>query len=245
MSTLSLDESKIIGKQKRAYVREMFARIARRYDLLNSLLSLRIHHYWRDVAVRMLHLQPGDSALDVCTGTADLAIRMAREVRNDGQVVGIDFCEPMLRLGRRKIQHTAGIERIHLVLGDALRLPFASDTFDGVGVAFGIRNVVDIRQAFTEMWRVLKPGGRVVCLEFSHPRQRFFRQLYGFYFHRLLPWIGGMLSHRDAYTYLPESVRYFPEREQLAQIMREVGFVQVTWRELTVGIVCIHCGVKP
>jgi demethylmenaquinone methyltransferase/2-methoxy-6-polyprenyl-1,4-benzoquinol methylase len=130
------------------------------------------------------------------------------------------------------------------VLADALQLPFASGSFDAVTVAFGIRNVVDIRQAFAEMWRVLKPGGRAICLEFSLPRTPIFRELYRFYFYRLVPWMGGLLSHRDAYSYLPASVRRFPERERLAQIMREAGFAEVTWQELTLGVVCIHSGVK-
>lgn len=243
--TEDLDESKIIGEQKRSYVRDMFARVAPRYDLLNSLLSLRIHHYWREAAAREAKLRPGDTALDVCTGTADLALRLEREVGASGTVLGVDFCEPMLQVGLRKVRRHSCHGRITLVLGDALQLPFASDSFEAVTVAFGIRNVVDIRKAFAEMWRVLKPGGRVVCLEFSLPRRQPFRSIYNFYFHRLLPWIGGLLSHRDAYTYLPTSVRYFPEREQLARIMREVGFAEVTWRELTFGIVCIHSGVKP
>ncbi|MCS6830221.1 MAG: bifunctional demethylmenaquinone methyltransferase/2-methoxy-6-polyprenyl-1,4-benzoquinol methylase UbiE [Armatimonadota bacterium] len=243
--SIALDESKVIGEQKRSYVRDMFARIAPRYDLLNSLLSLRIHHYWRNVAAREANLQQGDTALDVCTGTADLAVRLARDVGTSGTVIGVDFCEPMLRLGWSKARKRSGQRQITLVLGDALQLPFASGSFQAVTVAFGIRNVVDIRKAFAEMWRVLKPGGRVVCLEFSRPRRQPFRAIYHFYFHRLLPGIGGLFSHRDAYTYLPTSVQYFPEREQLAHIMREVGFTAVTWRELTMGIVCIHSGVKP
>ncbi len=244
MSTI-LDKSQVVGEQKGAYVRNMFARIAPRYDLLNSLLSLRIHHYWREVAAKEAKLQQGDSALDVCTGTADLAIRLAKEVGTDGAVVGVDFCLPMLQLGYTKVRKSAHHRSTTLVLGDALALPFAANRFRAVTVAFGIRNVVDIRKAFAEMWRVLKPGGRVVCLEFSHPRREPFGSIYNLYFHHLLPFIGGLLSHQDAYTYLPTSVRYFPEREQLAQMMREVGFVEVTWRELTSGIVCIHSGVKP
>lgn len=244
MVSATQDELKIAGEQKRSYVLDLFARVAPRYDLLNSLLSLRVHYYWREVAARAARLRPGDTALDVCTGTAELAIRLAKDVGEEGMVVGVDFCEPMLRLGQRKIRKYANSRRITLVLADALQLPFASDRFEAVTVAFGIRNVVDIRRAFAEMWRVLKPGGRVVCLEFSLPRHPIFRALYSFYFYRLIPWMGGLLSHRDAYTYLPESVRRFPERERLAQIMREAGFVEVTWQERTFGVVCIHSGVK-
>lgn len=242
---VSLDTSKVIGEGKRAYVRNMFARIAPRYDLLNSLLSLRIHRYWRHVAAKEAALEPGGRALDVCTGTADFALRLVKDVGEHGWVVGVDFCEPMLRIGLSKVHRERAQDRIVLALADAQTLPFADNTFEAVTVAFGIRNVADMRRAFAEMWRVLKPGGRLVCLEFSHPRRQPFRSLYTFYFHQVLPFVGGLLSHRDAYTYLPVSVSYFPEREQLAQILREMGFAEVKWRELTFGIVCIHSGVKP
>ncbi|GIV21237.1 MAG: ubiquinone/menaquinone biosynthesis C-methyltransferase UbiE [Armatimonadota bacterium] len=238
------DELNIAGERKRSYVRDLFARVAPRYDLLNSVLSLRVHYYWREKAARAACLHPGDAALDVCTGTAELAIRLSKDVGEKGMVVGVDFCEPMLRLGQRKISRLADRRHITLVLADALQLPFDSGSFEAVTVAFGIRNVADTYRAFAEMWRVLKPGGRVVCLEFSLPRHGIFRLLYGFYFYRLLPWIGGLLSHRDAYTYLPESVRRFPEREGLAQIMREAGFTEVAWQEMTFGIVCVYSGVK-
>lgn len=241
----TLDTSQVIGERKHGYVRDMFARIAPRYDLLNSLLSLRIHHYWRHVAAKSAMLKPGQCALDVCTGTADFALRLAKDVGEDGQVIGIDFCEPMLKIGVSKVRRNRVGQRITLALGDAQTLPFAANSFDAVTVAFGIRNVADIERAFAEMWRVLKPGGRLVCLEFSHPQRQPFRTIYSFYFHRILPFIGGLLSHRDAYTYLPVSVSHFPEREQLAHLLREAGFTQVQWRELTFGIVCIHSGVKP
>lgn len=240
-----MEDPQLVGESKRSYVHGMFARIAPRYDLLNSLLSLRIHHYWRHVAAREAALQAGGLALDVCTGTADLALRLAQDVGTQGQVVGVDFCEPMLRIGQAKVRRRASGRSITLLQADAQALPFPADRFDAATVAFGIRNVADMRQAFGEMWRVLKPGGRLVCLEFSHPRYQPFRSVYNLYFHRLLPLIGGMLSHHDAYTYLPASVSLFPEREQLAELLREVGFVRVTWRELTFGIVCIHSGVKP
>jgi demethylmenaquinone methyltransferase/2-methoxy-6-polyprenyl-1,4-benzoquinol methylase len=244
MVNTTRDELNIVGERKRSYVRDLFARVAPRYDLLNSVLSLRVHYYWRERAARAACLRPGDAALDVCTGTAELAIRLAKDVGEQGMVVGVDFCEPMLRLGQHKIRRLADRRHITLVLADALQLPFASSCFEAVTVAFGIRNVADTYRAFAEMWRVLKPGGRVVCLEFSLPRRGIFRLLYGFYFYRLLPWMGGLLSHRDAYTYLPESVRRFPEREGLAQIMHQTGFAEVTWQEMTFGIVCVYSGVK-
>lgn len=239
-----LEKVNSLGQQNGHFVRQMFARIAPRYDLLNSLLSLRLHHYWRAVAAREAGLQPGQQALDVCTGTADLAIRLAMNTRSSGQIVGIDFCEPMLQIAQSKVQRRSQQQCITLVFGDALRLPFASNSFSVVTIAFGLRNIANIHRAFAEMWRVLKPNGRVVCLEFSHPRTPLFRQVYSLYFHHFLPFIGGLLSHRDAYAYLPDSVSRFPEREQLARMMNEIGFSEVTWKELTFGIVCVHSGVK-
>jgi len=225
------------------YVREMFAGIAHRYDLLNSILSFRRHKAWRRYAVRLANLQPGDFALDVCAGTGDFAIDLYRDVGPTGLVIGSDFCAPMIQQGRQKTDRASG-GRIRLMLGDALQLPYRSDTFDCVTVGFGIRNVTNIQQAFAEMARVAKPGGRVVCLEFNTPRSRFWRPLVRFYELKVLPRIGALLSRREAYTYLPESIQTFHSREELARMMEDAGLSNVRVYDLNFGSVCIHLGTK-
>ncbi len=227
---------------KAEYVRQMFAGIAGRYDLLNSILSFSRHKAWRRYAVRLARLQPGDTALDVCTGTGDFALDLARAVGPNGLVAGSDFCAPMVRIGKSKTDRAGA--RIGLMIGDALRLPYLSNTFDCVTVGFGIRNVADTQQAFAEMARVAKPGGRVVCLEFNQPRAPFWRAVCGFFEQRVLPTIGGLLSRKEAYTYLPKSIQAFHSREELARMMENVGLRGVLVYDLNFGSVCIHLGTK-
>jgi len=221
----------------------MFAAIAPRYDFLNSVLSLRLHHAWRRHAVRLAHLQPGDCALDVCAGTGDFAFELARVVGNNGKICAVDFCEPMLQVGKQKAQDRKN-QTISWILADALALPFQDKTFDAVTIGFGIRNIIDKPAAFREMARVLKPGGRVICLELNRPRSPFVKPLYDWYALRLLPKIGGFLSKRDAYTYLPNSIQHFVKREQLTCYLLEAGFQNVQYHDLAFGVVCIHQGVK-
>lgn len=228
---------------KAEHVREMFASIAHRYDLLNAILSFSRHKAWRRYAVRLAHLRPGDCALDICTGTGDFAIDLYRVVGPGGLVVGSDFCAPMLQRGVAKVRR-ASEGNIRLMLGDALRLPYRSRSFDAVTVGFGIRNVTDIQQAFSEMARVAKPGGRLVCLEFNEPRSRFWRPLVRFYEIKVLPCIGALLSRREAYTYLPESIQAFHSREELTQMMEKAGWTDVRVHDLNFGSVCIHRGVR-
>jgi demethylmenaquinone methyltransferase/2-methoxy-6-polyprenyl-1,4-benzoquinol methylase len=228
---------------KAEYVRRMFAGIADRYDLLNDILSFRRHHAWRRRAVALAHLHPGDSALDVCAGTGDFAIALGQAVGPTGMVVGADFCAPMLRRGRRKTDRTSG-GRIRLMVADALRLPYRSNRFDAVTVGFGIRNVADVAQALAEMVRVTRPGGRVVCLEFCEPRNGLLRSLVRCYEGVVLPRIGSLLSRREAYTYLPASIRAFHSREALADLMRAAGLTDVQVCEQNLGSVCIHTGTK-
>jgi len=221
----------------------MFAAIAPRYDLLNRLLSFRRDVAWRRAAAAEAALPPYGSALDLCTGTADLALEVACQYPGARTVVGLDACEPMLRLGWRK---TAGREpRVRLAAGAAEALPFGAETFDAVLVAFGIRNVSDRAAALSEMWRVLRSGGRAIVLEFFQPRGTLFAALYRFYSRALLPKVGGWLSgHTEAYAYLPASVEAFPEPAAFAEALRAAGFGAVRWRALSGGIVCIHVGVR-
>ena len=226
---------------KRAYVRGMFTAIAPRYDFLNRLLSLTVDRHWRRRAVRRLDWEraPAGTFLDLCAGTLDLAATLARLRGFTGSVIGADFVVPMLARGRGKAP------RIAPVGADALALPFADATFDGAMVAFGVRNLADLDAGFTEVARVLRAGARFVVLELTTPRFAPLRAAYLFYFRRILPAIGRAVSkHRDAYTYLPESVLDFPEPEALSTRMGRAGFRDVRFELLTGGICAVHYGTK-
>jgi len=241
-SGIAVLDSPATASEKSAYVRSMFDRIAPRYDLLNSVLSAGIHHSWRVFATRCAALDKGDSVLDVCTGTGDWAVLARQSVGSEGRVVALDFSMPMMRSGDAKFE-SADVRRTQ---ADASRLPFSDNTFDAVTVAFGIRNVAEIDRAFREMARVLKPGGRVVCLEFSEPKGGTMRSLYSLYSRMVLPKIGNLVSgSSEAYTYLPESVARFRSRAELAGDMQQAGLTDVRHVDLTMGIVCVHVGVKP
>jgi demethylmenaquinone methyltransferase/2-methoxy-6-polyprenyl-1,4-benzoquinol methylase len=226
-------------------VREMFAGIAGRYDLLNHLLSGNTDKRWRRLVARKL--QPvlsvdGARALDVACGTGDLALALAAVTR--ARIVGTDFCRPMLEIAAGKA--LANGSEIPFVEGDALRLPFADGAFDAVSIAFGLRNLSSIETGLNELRRVLKPGGRVAILEFSRPVVPGFRALFQFYFTRVLPRLGGMISgSRGAYAYLPDSVSRFPDQKRLTAMMREVGFEEIEYQNLTGGIAALHLGTRP
>ncbi len=231
---------------KEQAVQRMFTSIARRYDLNNTLLSLGLHHQWKWAAVAAAGLREGDQALDLCTGTADLALLMAKQVGPTGRMIGLDFNEAMLKIGRRKVLRAGLSDRITLTLGNALSLQFQDRSFDAVTVAFGVRNVADLGQVLREIRRVLKPGGRIVCLEFSRPTSTIFRWLYHLYSFWFLPYLGGIVSgdRTGVYHYLPASILEFPDQESLTRLMRESGFEDVRYQNLTGGIVAIHVGVK-
>jgi demethylmenaquinone methyltransferase / 2-methoxy-6-polyprenyl-1,4-benzoquinol methylase len=230
--------------EQRAAIERMFSAIAPRYDLLNRLLSAGRDRVWRREAIRATELPPDGQLLDICTGTADMALEAAR--RYPGALIaGADFSGPMIVLGRRKAAGAPGGDRVHLAVAPAEVLPFRDQVFDAVTVAFGLRNVPDRPQALSEMRRVLRPGGRAVVLEFTTPPGRLFRAIYLWYFHRVLPLIGGLVSgHPSAYAYLPASVTDFPTPKDLVAAMERAGFQDVSYRLLTGGIVAIHVGVK-
>ena len=229
-------------EEKADYVRRMFDDIAPRYDLLNSLLSAGVHHGWRVFATRCACLRPGDRVLDVCSGTGEWTDHLRRAVGPDGLVAAADFSLPMLRHGAGRFRRSGAGE----AQADATRLPFADAVFDAATVAFGIRNVADRDAAFREMARVVRPGGRVVCLEFAQPRPGPFRAAYDLHARWVMPAVGGALSGRpDAYAYLPASVARFDDRARLAARMAAAGLAGVRWVDLTFGLVCVHVGVKP
>jgi demethylmenaquinone methyltransferase/2-methoxy-6-polyprenyl-1,4-benzoquinol methylase len=229
--------------KKASAVQGMFSAIAPRYDLLNHLLSLNIDKRWRRRAVDIL-LSGNDRSgryLDACAGTMDLSVEIARRAEFAGNVVASDFAYPMLTAGSHKL---AG-RRITTVCGDALKLPFRDGEFDGAIVGFGVRNLASVPNGVRELTRVLRPGGKLVILEFTTPRWQPFRALYLSYFKRVLPLIGRVVSkHGSAYSYLPASVLEFPEPPALAEIMSRAGLRDVTWETRTGGIVAIHSGVK-
>jgi demethylmenaquinone methyltransferase/2-methoxy-6-polyprenyl-1,4-benzoquinol methylase len=231
--------------ERRATIERMFSAIAPRYDLLNRLLSAGRDRVWRREAVRATDLPVGGRLLDICTGTADVALEAVGQ-HPAARVLGVDFSAPMVELGRRKAAMAGVADRVFLSVAPAEALPFPDGAFDAATVAFGLRNVPDRQRALAEMHRVLRPGGRGVILEFTTPPGRIFRTIYLWYFHRVLPVIGGWISgHRMAYAYLPASVGEFPSPDGVTAWLREAGFREVSHRLMTLGIVAIHVGVKP
>lgn len=225
-------------------IQQMFGAIAPRYDFLNRLLSFGIDRRWRTKAVRLLKYREGSRILDVATGTGDVALEIALRTPDSVKITGADFCREMIELGVVKVAASPFAGRIDLKVAPCEDLPFANDTFDSITIAFGIRNVVDRKLGLAEMWRVLRPGGRMIILEFSTPRSLLFRQLYYFYFRRLLPVVGGLFSRYNAYKYLPDSVLEFPSQEEFSRMIAEAGFRNLHLHELTFGIATIYVGEK-
>jgi demethylmenaquinone methyltransferase/2-methoxy-6-polyprenyl-1,4-benzoquinol methylase len=221
----------------------MFAAIADRYDLINSLLSFRRDRSWRRFAASRSSIRPGGLVLDIATGTGELARHLSQS--NCGAtIVGVDFCPDMLLKARGKLASFEG-NVVQLVLGDALKLPFPDSTFDSVTIGFALRNVADLDTAFSEIARVVKPGGRVVSLELSRPSFMPIRKLYNFLLFRIAPRLGGMMSgSRAAYTYLPDSIMEFPTPEQVKETMEKAGLCKVDIHRLTLGIAAVHVAVK-
>jgi demethylmenaquinone methyltransferase / 2-methoxy-6-polyprenyl-1,4-benzoquinol methylase len=223
-------------------VRGMFDRIAGVYDLMNSAMTAGLHHQWRQRAVERAEVGPGSNALDVCCGTGDLALELRRQIGPDGRVVGCDFSEPMLELARRK----SGDEGLPVEFGwaDALDLPYGDASFDAVTIGFGARNLADLDRGLVEMTRVLKPGGRLVILEITRPHREPLATFYSLWFDRVVPMLGTFAGDEDAYSYLPESVRSFPEPRELAVRMDAAGLTGIRWLLLAGGIIAIHSAAK-
>ena len=227
---------------ERDYVRRMFSDIAGRYDLLNRLLSFGIDSFWRKEAVAEAVKTNPERILDVATGTADLALSLKRALP-DAEVIGVDFAEPMLEVGREK----AAAQRLEVSLlqGDGQALEFTDNSFDLVTIVYGLRNFSDRDQGLREFYRVLKPGGRLLILEFPPPPKGLFGRLFRLYFLKICPYIAGAISgRRDAYIYLGESVLNFPAPEKLADMMRQAGFARVNYKLQTFGVSALHMGDK-
>ena len=221
----------------------MFDRIARVYDLLNTVMTAGLHHRWRERAADLARVGPGARVLDVATGTGDLAIELARRVAPGGEIVGSDFSEAMLARARRKAK-PAGAE-LRFEWGDALELPFADGSFDAATVGFGARNFSDLQRGLEEMVRVVRPGGRVVVLEFTSPTRPPLSTFYSLWFDRVVPLLGRLAGDPDAYSYLPNSVKRFPAPAILAGEMERAGIGEIGYLLTAGGIIAIHAGTVP
>ena len=237
-----MENKQNIAEHKRRN-RDMFNAIARRYDLLNHLLSGGVDVYWRRRALYAARDKRPQRVLDLATGTGDFALAVAR--LGPQQVVGIDMAIEMLRLGAAKVAAKGLSARVELLVGDAEQLPFQEATFDMVTGAFGVRNFGHIPSGLAEAYRVLKPGGQLLVLDFCEPTAPLFRQLYLFYFHKVLPLIGGLISgQRRAYAYLPRSVGTFPQGQAFVELLVAAGFSQTHYTPMTLGIAAVYQGVK-
>ncbi len=229
-------------REKKDFVQQKFSAVTDRYDFLNSLLSLGVDKLWRYNTVKALRGLNGP-ILDVCAGTLPLSKEVFKQTKSE--VVALDFCFDMLEFGAKRLGQ---IEKTHIhpICGDGERLPLTSDSFDGFTVAFGIRNLADLPKGFSEMYRVLRPGGKGAILEFSRPSMPIFKDLYRLYLHKILPVIGGMISgDKEAYVYLAESIQGFYSQGQICDMLKECGFEQVSFRPMTFGIVTLYLCQKP
>jgi demethylmenaquinone methyltransferase / 2-methoxy-6-polyprenyl-1,4-benzoquinol methylase len=222
-------------------IRGMFDRIAGVYDLMNGAMTAGLHHRWRERAADLSEVEPGDSALDACCGTGDLALELAKRTGAAGRVIGSDFSERMLDIARAKAAER-GAAGVRFEWGDALDLPYDDQSFDAVTVGFGVRNLADLERGVGELARVLKPGGRLVILEITQPRRPPLSIFFSLWFDRVVPLLGTFAGDRDAYSYLPESVKRFPPPEGLALVMDRAGLERIRYTVLAGGIIAIHTG---
>jgi demethylmenaquinone methyltransferase/2-methoxy-6-polyprenyl-1,4-benzoquinol methylase len=229
--------------EKVGLVRGVFSSVAESYDLMNDLMSVGVHRLWKDQFVRWLNPRPGSTVLDVAGGTGDIAFRVRDHTRGQGEVVVCDLTPDMLRVGRDRAIDRGLLTGLSWTAGDAEALPIAARSVDAYTIAFGMRNVPRIEQVLAEAHRVLRPGGRFMCLEFSQVVLPLLSELYDLYSFNVLPRLGELVARdRESYQYLVESIRRFPPQEELAQLMREAGFQRVTYRNLSAGIAAIHSG---
>ena len=226
-----------------ARVRDMFGAIARRYDLMNSIMTAGMHHRWRRRGVAAAAVAPGERTLDVCCGTGDFAFAMLDAVGPLGSVTGVDFSRRMLTVARDKAARSG--RNVDFRWGDATSLEFDDDSFAACTVGFGVRNIPDLDRVFAEMTRVVRPGGRVICLEITRPVKTPFSQFYAIWFDRLVPALGRIVSRNgSAYSYLPDSVRRFPPADELAAVMRGAGLKNVSYELMAGSIIALHQGTK-
>ncbi|QDW98783.1 demethylmenaquinone methyltransferase [Staphylococcus agnetis] len=231
------------NKANKEQVHEVFQNISGKYDKLNNIISFEQHKVWRKKVMKEMNVQPGSTALDVCCGTADWTIALSKAVGPSGEVTGLDFSENMLKVGEAKTSH---MSNIRLVQGDAMALPFDDYSFDYVTIGFGLRNIPDYTKALSEMYRVLKPGGMVVCLETSQPTAPIFKQGYKLYFKFIMPLFGKIFAKsKQEYEWLQQSAFDFPDSETLKKLFESVAFENVKVRRFTGGVAAMHLAKKP
>jgi demethylmenaquinone methyltransferase/2-methoxy-6-polyprenyl-1,4-benzoquinol methylase len=233
-------------EEKAHRVLKHFNSVAQVYDFMNTLLSFGIHYIWKKIAVKQIRLHSAERVIDICGGTGDLAVLAARTTGSAGRVVVYDINHAMMTAGKIKPSVAKFGERIVFVQGDAEDISFPDNSFDAAMVGFGIRNVTHLEKGFAEMFRVLRPGGRMMCLEFSKPDNSVFRWLYDVYSFYVMPFLGELIAgSRKAYTHLPESIRTFPLPDELSGILENIGYRKVAFFKLTNGIAVVHTGIKP
>lgn len=234
-----------MDQSKEEKVHGVFEKIYKNYDQMNSIISFQRHKAWRKETMKRMDVKLGHKALDVCCGTADWSIALAKEVGTNGHVIGLDFSKNMLEIGKQKVEEL-GFSNVELIHGNAMKLPFEDHTFDVVTIGFGLRNVPDYMQVLKEMNRVLKPGGKAVCLETSQPTAPVFKQGYYFYFRYVMPLFGKLFAKSyNEYSWLQESARDFPGMAELARMFKQAGFEHVQVKPFTGGVAAMHLGVKP
>ena len=230
--------------EKAAMVQDVFTRVASKYDVMNDVMSGGVHRLWKDAMMDWLAPRPGQRLLDVAGGTGDVAFRFLKRARASTAVV-LDMTEGMLISGRQRAEADSMAERLTWVVGDAMALPFAANTFDVYTIGFGIRNVTRIGEALAEAFRVLKPGGRLMVLEFSRIPNELLQKAYDLYSYNVIPVMGQIVAgDRASYQYLVESIRQFPDQDSFATLIRQAGFEQVSYRNLTMGVAALHSGWK-
>ena len=236
---------KVSVKEKASKVADVFHSVAGKYDLMNDLMSGGVHRLWKRYAISLSGVRAGQSVLDVAGGTGDLTAQFSKIVGNNGQVILVDINESMLKIGRDKLIDMGCSNQVFYALGDAQNLPFPDDTFDCITIAFGLRNVTDKDMALKSMYRVLKPGGRLLILEFSKPSNSLLKKAYDFYSFNLLPKIGKYVANdSESYQYLAESIRMHPDQSTLEDMMIRANFSSTEYYDMTGGIVCLHRGFK-
>ena len=232
-------------KSKEERVHHVFEKIYKRYDFMNSVISFKRHKAWRKDVMKRMNVKPGNKALDVCCGTGDWSFSLANKTGKNGKVIGLDFSKNMLSVADEKLEQSKH-PQLQFIYGNAMRLPFDSNTFDFVTIGFGLRNVPDYKKVLQEMTRVVKPGGMVVCLETSQPTMVGFRQLYYLYFRFIMPLVGRLIakSYKE-YAWLHESAKSFPAKSELKDLFQEVGLESVQVKGYTGGVAAMHLGKKP